>query len=813
MEQGRARLDAFLSRGTDGLEPRDASTVRRFSTYSLIAMVGAAYSMPFHLAVAGFTSIGCALVGIDLVCGAAFGINRRRYLARLTDHPYDHRQLAIAANVLMAIASAFLTTTIVMSGGLASPILLYLSIAPVTMAYLLGEKAGVIWGAIALVLMTAIGTIPEAFGYAAVVTFPPMQAMLSLLAILTALALASKRVTERQANANEALSVELASHNARLERQSVSLAEARDRAEAASQSHEARFEAGFETSRIGLVLLGPDGVFLRANPALCAMLGYETDEIVGRRFANFAHPEDRRSDAAALRALSNGELATWERDERYIHKDGSVVWVRLHAAALRSPDGVVDGFFTQVEDITEKRHHEEDLAYRATHDALTGLANRAMFLERLRVGIDRLDRSGERRGAAITAADDAATQLVVLFVDIDQFKILNDSLGHAMGDQLLVGVADRLRDHLVDVDTVARFGGDEFAVLAEVPAGSNEQARAVADQVQRALVAPFLLDGQAICATASIGIVTSTDPNADPADLLRHADTAMYRAKAEGRATSRLFDDTMRASMARRYELARQLGTALDAGQLRVHYQPEVDLLTNRVIGVEALVRWEHPDKGLLTAGTFIDIAEETGIIVPIGAWVLEEALRQAARWPSLEDGSPLLTRINLSANQLTQDDFAKTIGALLDEVGIACETVCFELTESALIDTGAAAMANIDAIRTLGVKLAIDDFGTGYSSMTYLKQIPADVLKIDLSFVQGLPTDARDRHIVASIVQLAKALGFDVVAEGVESEEQADILRSLGCRRAQGYLWGRSAPADAILAMLAAQAATARDH
>ncbi len=780
----RLTLERYLSRGTAGLSHRNGSTARRLSAFTLIAVASAAYSVPFYLAVVGRHPATTVLVVVGVVCGSAFIANRWYGLR----HPTE-QGLEMAAHGLIAIASLYVTAMVAISGGTHSSLVAYIVIAPVAATYLVGARGGLIWGAVTAALVVGLGLVHVHHPIA----FPGLAPQLSFVALLTVLAVASKRVADRQVESNERLSAELAAQNAKLGRQSTQLAEARDRAEAASVSHQNLFEAGFENSPIGLALSTVDGTFLRINPALSAMLGYTSAELLGRNFTDVSHPDDLLLDARALRSLQTGQASTHTSEKRFRHRQGRTIWARLSVATLISAEGELDGYFSQIEDITEKRRHDQDLTYQASHDSLTGLANRAQFLERLSAATHRLGTPAGR------TPEGEPVQLVVLFVDIDQFKILNDSLGHAMGDRLLIGVAERLRDRLEKIDTVARFGGDEFAVFAEIPVGSLDMARTVADQVHEALREPFVLQGQIISATASIGIVVSSDPAAAATDLLRHADAAMYRAKAEGRATSRLFDEQMRTSLTRRYGLARKLGTALDHGELRLHYQPEVDLLTNTIVGVEALVRWQHPTEGLLPAATFIDIAEESGLIVPIGAWVLEEALRQSRLWPPTTDGGSIVTRINLSANQLTQDDFAKEVSEMFDRAGVSPSTVSFELTESTLIETGVAAMDNIHALRALGINFAIDDFGTGYSSFTYLKQIPADVLKIDLSFVRGLITDERDRHIVASIVRLAHDLGFGVVAEGVEVEEQAEILRSLGCRRAQGYLWGRPAPAEEI--------------
>ena len=420
---------------------------------------------------------------------------------------------------------------------------------------------------------------------------------------------------------------------------------------------------------------------------------------------------------------------------------------------------------------------ERALLHQAFHDTLTGLPNRALLADRLGQVLARRERRSE----------DAA----VLFLDIDRLKWVNDSLGHAAGDQLLVDVAGRLQGVLRPGDTVARFGGDEFVVLCDDLSHPGE-AVYVAERLREALATPFHLGGREICLTASIGIaLASTSTHDTPDALLRDADAAMYRAKERGRDRVELFDDHMRSRAMARLETESTLRRAIDQGQLRVHYQPVIELATGRATGLEALVRWQHPERGLVPPGEFIPLAEETGLIVGLGRFVLEEACRQAARWNGrCPDRPPLTVSVNLSAHQLHTRGLRELVAEVLQQTRLQPELLCLEITETALVEDADISRAALDSLKDLGVTLAVDDFGTGYSSLLYLRRFAVDVLKIDRSFVVGLGTSAEDTAIVSGVVGLAQALGLQAVAEGVETPEQVVLLKGLGCALAQGYHW-----------------------
>jgi diguanylate cyclase (GGDEF)-like protein len=444
---------------------------------------------------------------------------------------------------------------------------------------------------------------------------------------------------------------------------------------------------------------------------------------------------------------------------------------------------------TMVDKQTETlRQRTEDLAHVAVHDTLTGLPNRVLLADRLGQSLSRSARTG--------------SSVAVLFIDLDRFKFVNDSRGHAVGDELLVAVAERLRGVVRSHDTVARFGGDEFVVVCE-DEDAALQASSIAERIAEVLRDPVLTDGQEVFLGASIGIAVADSGTESAESLLRDADAAMYRAKERGRDRCEFFDAVMRTEAVARLETQSALHRAVERDELRLHYQPVVDLASGAVCGVEALVRWARPNSGLVGPGAFIPLAEETGLIVPIGKWVLEEAVRQVACWQEAHPGQPLTVNVNLSAAQLRQPDLIADLAAVIATHRIEPGALCLELTESTFMEEADGHGAALAALKTLGIHLAMDDFGTGYSSLTYLKRFPVNMLKIDQAFVGGLGRDTSDTAIVRSVIDLAHALGLTVVAEGVETADQAAHLRRLGCDLAQGYHFARPLPPDELDSLL----------
>jgi len=444
----------------------------------------------------------------------------------------------------------------------------------------------------------------------------------------------------------------------------------------------------------------------------------------------------------------------------------------------------------QSDEINQFPKRLEQLTRQAFRDPLTNLPNRALFMDRLTHGLTRAQRRHEH--------------LAVLFLDLDRFKVVNDTLGHAVGDQLLVEVSRRLTSALRPGDTVARLGGDEFGILLEDVADA-ETAEAVALRVEESLGTPYRFEGREVFVTASIGIALSSAKLGLPEEILRDADLAMYHAKAKGKARHEVFDGSMSAPALDRMDLEMDLRSAISRHEFRLHYQPILRLDTGKITEVEALIRWQHEKRGLLQPDEFIGLTEETGLIVPIGQWVLSEACKQARLWQvEYPTTPPLVMSVNLSAKQFQNPKLVEEITQALDESGLAASCLKLEITESTVMQDAPVTLTKLNELKELGVRLAIDDFGTGYSSLGYLKRFPVDTLKIDRSFVKGLSPDGGDNAIVRAVVTVAKSLNMDVTAEGVETEGQLAELKALGCDRGQGFLFARPVTAERVAPLLA---------
>ncbi|MCU1623128.1 MAG: hypothetical protein JWL79_1973 [Frankiales bacterium] len=500
------------------------------------------------------------------------------------------------------------------------------------------------------------------------------------------------------------------------------------------------------------------------------------------------HPDDRAVNAEQFeRAIA--ARTGYSRDYRIVRPTGEVRWVRSRCKAVIDPQTGLLTLAGTAQDITDDVALRERLSELALTDALTGLPNRTLLGDRLTQALAHTARRPESRVA-------------VLFLDIDRFKVINDSLGHEAGDAVLLEVAERLTATIRAGETVARIGGDEFVVVCDEVQHPGD-ALALAERLQEALRAPLRVGNAGLVVTLSCGIAISDDGDASASSLLRDADEALYRAKAAGRDRSVVFEDTMREETLERLQTEIELRRALEEGQLRVFYQPQVDLASGHLIGVEALVRWDHPTRGLVSPDAFIPIAEETGLIVPLGEWVLRTALEQVAVWQQELHLPRLSMAVNLSAAQLAQPRLAETIRQALTDAGVHASTLELEITESVLMTDGPDVNAALVALHELGVRLSVDDFGTGYSSLAYLRRFPVDALKIDRSFTRGVHTDTDDRAIITAIIALASAMGLSTVAEGVETAEQRAQLETLGCDRGQGYLFARPLPpAEAVVAL-----------
>jgi len=547
----------------------------------------------------------------------------------------------------------------------------------------------------------------------------------------------------------------------------------RKHAEAAMRESEERFRTAFNAAGSGMALVGLDGRFLRVNDELVRLSGYSSSELLATSFISITHPDDQAAGRSLIRRILTGGQRTFLLDQRYVHKSGALVWVTVSASLICDDDGRPMYLIAQIQDITERKRAEDLLEHQALHDPLTGLPNRTLLLDRLRHAIGR----AKRTNAAAA----------VLFLDLDRFKLVNDSLGHDAGDQLLVAVARRIQSVLRPQDTAARFGGDEFVIVCE-DVLAPEDAEHIADRVAEALRTPFALPDGETFLTASIGIAISRSDGDTPESLMRDADAAMYRAKERGKARYELFDEVLRERAAGRLKLVNSLHRAQERGEFKMLYQPIVDLETNKFVAVEGLLRWQQ-GRALVPPAEFIPLAEETGLIVPIGAWALREACSQAEAWRiARPDAAPLTMSVNLSPRQLAVNDFAGTIAEVLEETGCSPSQLRLEIGENALMDDANSTLSVLESLRALGVAVYVDDFGTGYSSLSYLKQFKVDALKIDSSFIDRIGRDPEDTAIVAAIISMADALGLKTVAKGVESAQQVAELRRMGCDQAQGF-------------------------
>ena len=558
---------------------------------------------------------------------------------------------------------------------------------------------------------------------------------------------------------------------------------------------EALFRALVQNASDLIAIADPAGRLSYVSPSVTAVLGYPGAALVGTNWRDLIHPDDldlvRRGDAE----IATPPATPLVGEVRLRHEDGS--WRTLEARRTNLLDEPgVGGIVINARDVTQRAVFEEQLRHQAFHDSLTGLPNRALFLDRL-----------ER---ALARAARHSTTVAVLSLDLDRFKVINDSLGHAAGDQLLVAVAARLVGCLRQEDTAARMGGDEFAILLGEPV-TVRQATAAAERIIAVLEAPFPLEGHEVVTATSIGILIS-EPGHTPADVGRNVDVALYRAKSSGRGRYALFDETMNAHALERLELETDLRRALERGEFAVYYQPKMALDSGALVGMEALVRWLSPTRGLVAPGDFIALAEETGLIRPLGQWVLEETCRQAHHWHAQAPQTPLVLSVNLSARQFQHPALVEDVARALQDSGVPPHLIQLEITESVVMEDAQTTIATLHRLKALGVELAIDDFGTGYSSLSYLKRFPVDTLKIDRSFVSGLRQDSDDASIIQAVVSLGHALRLGVVAEGVETAEEAVQLHDLGCELGQGYHFAKPLPhAQAEAFVLQARERTAQ--
>jgi diguanylate cyclase (GGDEF)-like protein/PAS domain S-box-containing protein len=554
------------------------------------------------------------------------------------------------------------------------------------------------------------------------------------------------------------------------------LVKGRNRQEAALE-HSTRFYTALaENSSDAVIVVDASGLIMNEAPNLATMLGRFGESTTGMDAIELLWPSDRDNATDVIaRWLSTTGVVT-DAEVQATRLDGAERWFGIRAANL-SDDPVVGGLVINLRDITDRKRAEQALSHSAFHDPVTDLANRALFHDRLEHALDRTARSG--------------LGVAVVYFDLDGFKMVNDTRGHEAGDQVLREVATRVTSAVRTLDTVSRIGGDEFAILIEESSRVLDEAETVAERVLQSLTAPFIVDVQQIVLSASIGIAIG-DVSCTASSMMRDADVAMYKAKTTGKAKWALYEPAMRTAALDRVELESDLHQVVEGRQLRLVYQPVIELRTDKIVGFEALVRWDHPTRGLIEPDSFISIAESSGTIIAIGRWVLEEACRTAAEWRRAFPNMPLTMAVNVSAKQLAAPDLVGDVANALVRSGFAAGSLILEMTESVLVQDADTAARRLESLRALGVRVAIDDFGTGYSSLSYLRQFPIDILKIDRSFTNTITDGSSVPPIVQGLLELAKTLAMRTVAEGIELEVQRDCLRDQKCEFGQGFLFSK---------------------
>jgi diguanylate cyclase (GGDEF)-like protein/PAS domain S-box-containing protein len=552
---------------------------------------------------------------------------------------------------------------------------------------------------------------------------------------------------------------------------------------------ESRFHSAFSHAAIGMAIVSTEGKFIQANKAFCEMLGRNSPDLSPVRLFDLVNPADVDALRGPLDRLVKGDLNSVHIEIRGLHRDGTDVWMSLNVSLARDWQFHTHNLIVQAQDVSARRRAEAELFHNAYHDSLTQLTNRVHFDEQLNRAIARVQRHPEQRFA-------------VMYLDFDRFKVVNDSLGHKAGDELLVNVARRLKGMLRESDVLARLGGDEFAILVENIKNEREPVE-LAERIHKELQRPIQLGHMEVAISASIGITYSTNDYQTSDQIIRDADIAMYKAKSKGKAQYALFDSSQHAHVSAQLTLETELRKALGKGQIYLQYQPICTLKDGRLMGFEALARWNHPQRGLLEPSMFIPVAEETGLIVPLGNWVLAEACRQMAEWRTIRADSGLRMSVNVSSLQLSHPDFVPHVARSLAAAEMLPSQLMLEVTESVLMNGIENAVSTLTSLRQMGVQLSIDDFGTGYSSLSYLATLPIDALKVDRSFIDRM--NGEGGEIVKAIFKLGQALSKQVYAEGIETRAQLATLQELGCEFGQGFLLSRPVNADKAGGILAA--------
>ena len=579
-----------------------------------------------------------------------------------------------------------------------------------------------------------------------------------------------------------------AEDEARIRAERVAAAE---RAAAESARHldelresEGRFQSAFTHAAVGMVLVAADGRTVEANASLARMLGRTERELAGIDIGQMFHPDDQSALRGEMHRILDGGETTFATELRCAHSGGVDVWVSLNGSIFTAKAPLSHCLILQLQDITARRRAEARLQHIAYHDDLTDLANRNYFTEQLTRAIATVRRHRDRRFG-------------VLFLDLDRFKLVNDSLGHSAGDALLIELARRMRAFLRPKDLIARLGGDEFAILVE-DISADREVVILAERLQEMLAEPLYLKGVPVSSSASIGITTSTLAYESHDQVMRDADIAMYRAKAQGKGRYAIFDSALHAEVTAQLWLEGELRHAVSQERLDLVYQPVFELDTRRLTGFEVLARWTHPEKGPIPPARFIRVAEDTGLIIPLGNWVLDNACRQLGHWAQLEpEGRSLTMHVNVSGLQLVQPDFPARVQRAIVAAKVEPAQLIIELTESVLIEKLEVARPHLDSLRELGVQVSIDDFGTGYSSFSMLHELPINVIKIDRSFIARLGADDNGQEVVRAILTLGRTLDKTMIAEGIETEAQLQRLIEMRCEKGQGFLLGQPVRAD----------------
>ena len=568
-------------------------------------------------------------------------------------------------------------------------------------------------------------------------------------------------------------------HATILEEQSRALAES-----------EERFRSAFTYAPIGIAIVSPDGRWLKVNKALSEILGFSEEEFLNTEFQTMIYPEDLGDTLVKLRELLSGRVPACQMEQRYVNKQGERVWVSWSVSTTSDHKAERPNLIFQLQNINDRKLAEEQLQYKATHDALTGLPNRALFMSRLEKALEK-------------AQSDAGYKVSVLFIDLDRFKIVNDSLGHQIGDELLIGIAGRLRECLRPADMVARLGGDEFTILVE---GRYEPKEVVgiAERIREKFLVPFDLSGHEVFSSASIGILHASEKHNKSEDMMRDADIAMYQAKRAGKARHEVFDQNMHDAVKETLQIETDLRHAIEKREFSVFYQPIYSFESDRIVGFEALARWEHNTLGMIPPSKFVPLAEEIGLIDALGEQILRRACEQGYllnqvflrmnddRTNGIGEDESLVLSVNLSCKQFAQPKLAANIKRILEETKFDPKNLKLEITESVFLEHTEMAIATLHQLREWGIEINIDDFGTGYSNLHYLSQFPVSTLKIDRSFTALIKESGQNITIVQTIMMLARSLGMKVIAEGVENEIQYQQLKALDCEGAQGYYFGR---------------------